>query len=210
MADEKTDVTNAVTTTAPTAGESTTTTTNGTLIPQTEVDRIVGKARQEAREREQRRIADQYGDLDALAQARKELEEKRQAEMSEAERLQAKIIELEKTAQANASAAQAAELKALRLEVGTSKGLPSTLATVLQGEDRAALEAFADSLLQEIAGMGTGKPIPPGLDATKGGADKIKPGHGLTQAQRNAADKAGITYEEMARQKAILDGKQET
>jgi hypothetical protein len=78
-------------------------------------------------------------------------------------------------------------LERLRLTVATSKGLPLELATRLQGEDQAALEADAEAILQYLK-PSSGPGVPP-------------PGR---KQQSAALDMSTMTPDEIRKNKAKL------
>lgn len=140
------------------------------LLTQDEVNRLVGKARQEGRQAAQNELTAKYGNLDELLKLKQEVEAKRAAEMTELEKAQQRLAALEAEREREAQRAKEAELKALRLEVGQQKGLPPTLAQRLSGSTREELEADADLVLSDL--KQAARPIAPNLDATAGGASE--------------------------------------
>lgn len=167
---------------------------------QADVDRLMGRTREEAKRAVMNELATKYGDLDALAKAQKELEEKRQAEMTELEKLQAERQKLLEKLQAQEAAAKAAQLDALRLKVGQEVGLPPALASRLQGSTAEEIKADAEAVLAALPGQ----PAPGAFGstgATDGTNDK---NHGLTASERAVADAAGMSYEAYAKAKQSL------
>jgi len=92
------------------------------------------------------------------------------------------LTELERLKKENAELVNgktASDLAALRLEIALEKGLSPTLASRLQGSDRDALAADADSLSELV---GATKPALPKADPSQG----TKPTGGATAAQQFA------------------------
>lgn len=149
---------------------------SGARFSQADLDRIVKErlaqaerkaqtAAQKAREEAERKAAEEQGEY-------KKLYETLQAKLTEAER---KAHEL--------------ELSQLRRAVADKVGIPAALASRLQGEDEAALEQDAKSLLQSLP-----KPTPPNVNALAGNG-----------AAPNAHPLAGLSDEEIARKAARLN-----
>lgn len=147
---------------------------------QAELDAIIKDRLVQERERQQRKLTEQYGDLNTLQERARKLDEFEAAQMSEADKLRKQIEEIQAQAAAKEREAQEATLAMLRLEVGQTKGLTPTLAKRLSGTTREELEADADVVLAELK---PGKPNAPNLNATAGGADD-KSGTKLTPEQR--------------------------
>lgn len=154
--------------------------TEAPTFTQQQLDAIIKERLAQERERQQRKLTEQYGDLDVLKAARDKLAEIETAQMSEADKLRKQIEEIQAQAAAKEREAQEATLAMLRLEVGQTKGLTPTLAKRLSGTTREELEADADVVLAELK---PGKPNAPNLNATAGGADD-KSGTKLTPEQR--------------------------
>lgn len=167
---------------------------------QAELDAIITKRLTDERERQQRRMLEQYGDLDELVKAREKLAELEAAQMSEADKLRKQLEEKERTLQQREAAAREAELTALRLEIGQVKSLPVNLAKRLVGTTREELEADADAVLAEL--KPAAKPAP-NLNAAVGGGGQ-QATTDLTNEERALCDKHGIPYETYAKNKAKL------
>jgi len=161
------------------------------LFTQDQVNAITGQTRIEEREKAQKRIDTEYGDLATLAAKAKRLDEIEAANLSETEKLKR---ELEQGKQREAAAAQKAvdaERAALRLKVGQLEGLPVVLAERLQGDTEEELIADADRLLAEIGQPA--KPKPPDLNATAGAGGGAGRKPTLTPGQQAAARAAHMT-----------------
>lgn len=172
---------------------------------QDQLDAIIKQRLADERERQQKRLAEQYGNLDELKAARDKLAQLETAQMSEADKLRKQLDDFKAQVAAKEREAQEATLAALRLEVGQVKGLTPTLAKRLSGATREELEADADAVLAELK---PGRPVAPNLNATAGGGDD-KSGHGLTPEERALVDhlrKAdpAMTYESYAAAKSKM------
>lgn len=161
---------------------------------QDDVNRLMGQTREEARRAVMNDLAEKYGDLDELKQAREELEKRRQAEMSEVEKLQAERQKLLDQLSAKEQEAKAATLTALRLKVGQALGLPPTLASRLQGETEEDIQADAEAVMKDL---GRGEPGAFGNTGARDGASD-QSNHGLSATERAAADAVGMSYQDYA------------
>lgn len=155
---------------------------------QADLDRIAAKVRAEVR--------NQYSDYEAT---KAELEQRKAAEMTETQKLQA---ELERIRQSVADAerkAQEAELKSIRMEVASAKGLPATLAGLLQGTTKEEIEAHAAIVLEGAKQIGQ-KPTPPDLDGAAGVGQRGN-GTSFTKEQLETAARLGVSPEKLERYK---------
>jgi len=176
----------------------------GQSFTQDDLNRIAGQARTEGRSSAIRELAEQYGDLDELLKAKQERDQLKELQMSEVEKLTAKVAALEAEKQAEAQRATQAQIAALRLEVGQDKGLPVSVAKLLPGDTREALEAAADELMADL--KLSGKPTPPKLDAAAGAADTPRAPQGLTPEMVATAAKFGIPPEQYLKNLKALRG----
>lgn len=161
---------------------------------QADLDRIAAKVRAEVR--------NQFSDYEAT---KAELEQRKAAEMTEAQKLQAELERMKAAAAEAERKAQEAELKSLRMEVASAKGLPATLAGLLQGTTKEELEAHAAIVLEGAKQIGQ-KPTPPDLDGAAGVGQRGT-NASLTSQEIELAQKMGMTPEQYAKQKARLPGK---
>jgi len=173
---------------------------------QQERDAIIRDRLAQERERQQRKLTEQYGNLYELKARATKYAEGEQAQMSETDKLRKQLEDAQRVAQEREQKAREAELAALRLEVGQLKGLTPALAKRLVGATREELEADADMVLADLK---PSKPTAPNLNATAGGGDD-KSGHGLTPEERAIVDRMrkvdpSLTYEKYAAAKAKLD-----
>ncbi len=95
-------------------------------------------------------------ELERLRAAEAELNSRKAAEMSEAERVQAEKAAAEAAAATAKAEADAATRKALLLEIALDKGLTSAQVNRLQGSTKEELEADADAYLAELGTVGQG------------------------------------------------------
>lgn len=171
------------------------------LFTQDQVNALVGQTRVEERDKHQRRMTTEYGDLDTLVAKAKRLDDIEAANLTETEKLKR---EIEASKQREAEAARKAvdaERAALRLKVGQLKGLPTLLAERLQGDTEDEMAADADRLLAELGQ--TAKPRPPDLNATAGagGGGGRKPT--LTPDQEQALAQAQKVDPKMTRERYL-------
>jgi len=148
---------------------------------------------------ERRRIQNQYGNLEELAAARQELQQRKQAEMSEVEKLQQQIKDMEAKQQQYQQQAEVERLNALRLRVGQELGLPPVLSARLQGADETELKADAEAVKSVLGQTGVTSSVP-NIDATAGGGQRsagksVK----LSPSQQAIADMYGMSYEDYAK-----------
>jgi hypothetical protein len=150
-----------------------------------------------AKTEERRKLQTKYGDLDELAEAKRTLDEKRAAEMSELEKLQKQLADKDAEIVKATKQAETERLNALRLRVGQEVGLPTVLAARLQGADETELKADAETV-KAVMGN-TGQARIPNIDATAGGGQQIAQARvKLTAAQMAIADQYGISHDKYA------------
>jgi hypothetical protein len=176
----------------------------GQAFTQDDLNRIAGKARDEGRDRAMRELTEKYGDFEELLKAKTERDQLQQAQMSELEKLQAKVAALEAEKQAASDRVTKAEADALRLEVGQKKGLPMSVAKLMQGNTRDELEAAADTLVADLK-LGS-KPTAPKMDATAGAADTPRAPSELTPEMRAAAAKFNMKPEQYLKNLKAMRG----
>jgi len=116
------------------------------VFTQDEVNRMVGAARKEARTAFLGKFG--FENEDAVKTALEEAERVRQANMTEAEQLAARVQQLEAEKAAADAAVTAAQLANLRASIARSKGLPEGLVPRVQGDDEEAITADVEELLQ--------------------------------------------------------------
>jgi hypothetical protein len=157
------------------------------------------------RRKERQRIASQYGDLDELKALKQAEEDRKAAEMSEIEKLNAQLADMQTKQQAAEQKAQQAELNALRLRVGHELGVPPVLSARLSGQDEEAIRADANALLEALKTDAPAARIP-NLDATAGMGSITAPTVKLTPGQQAAARAAGLTDEQYAESLKAVEG----
>ncbi len=132
------------------------------------------------------KTAEEKAKEEAEEKAKEEAEEKAkeeaEANMTELEKAQKAAADAEAGREAAEKAKAEAELSSLRTRVGTEKGLPSTLADRLQGEDEESIRADADEMVKTLSetdgnkwpdfgqGKGKGESGAPGIAAFAEGA----------------------------------------
>ncbi|WP_328742899.1 hypothetical protein OG436_29345 [Streptomyces caniferus] len=140
-----------------------------------------------ARKHEQRANgAPDAAELERLRAAEAELNTRKQADMTESQRLQAAADAAQ--AAANAAEAKAAEATAqlLRVQVATEKSLTPAQATWLQGATKEELEASAAKLLADFAPAGSGEGAQGGSAHRSGGARGSDVGGGASSIETGA------------------------
>jgi hypothetical protein len=157
---------------------------------QADVNALAARIRTEARDSTTRQIIEKYGDLDALAAAKKELDDRKAAEMSAAEKLQKELADLKSQREADAQKLKAAELNTLRLKVGQELSLPPVMAERLVGDDEETLKADAQRLLASL--RESGRPVLPDINATEGALSGSNKGFKLTAEQEAIVQKSGV------------------
>jgi hypothetical protein len=155
-------------------------TPTSTTFTQEQLNQIVGSRLAEERQRNERK----YGDLEAL------LKKAKLADDSSV------------TIQQIQDQLETARLDNMRLEVGVSKGLPVSVASVLKGKTREDMEQHADQIRKEL---NLDKRIPPPSGATAGPHTPVTPAtSGLSATEINMAKKFGISPEDYAAAKKLM------
>lgn len=147
---------------------------------------------------ERRRLQAKYGNFDELAAAKRTLDEQRETEMSDLEKLQRQLADKDAEIATANKQAESERLNALRLRVGQEIGLPTVLSARLQGADETELKADAEAVK---AVMGDTSDVRvPNIDATAGGGGQQtgRSSVTLTPAQKKIADDHNISYEKYA------------
>lgn len=147
---------------------------------QADLDRIAAKVRAE--------VKGQYTDYDTV---KAELEQRKAAEMTEAQRLQKEIERFQQVAAEAERKATESALEAIRLRVASDKGLPAELAGLLKGATQEEIEAHAVIVIESAKKIGQ-KPTPPELDGAAGAGQRGQQ-TGLTADEADIARKAGMT-----------------
>lgn len=149
------------------------------MLPQSEVNRIVGDRLKEQNERTRKK----YGDLDKLLEDANNVGKVRE--------------ELKSLMRQN-----------LQYKIGVEKGVPPSLIFALQGDTEDAMTAHAEQILKDIgltASPTKTKREPPPVHATDGTGSTPK-GHGLTEAEIKVAAQFGLPPNEYARLKKLTGG----
>jgi len=116
------------------------------LVPQSQVNKLVGGARQEARAAFLKKHGfESEADFEAAVTKAREIE---QAQMSETERLSAELEALRAEKEAAINAARVAEVTNLRASIARTKGLPEGLVSRVTGDDEESITADVEELLQ--------------------------------------------------------------
>lgn len=131
---------------------------------QEEVDRIIAERLKREREK--------YKDYDAYKKAAEELQKLKEAQMSETEKLQAKLAEYERQLLEKEQEAAEAKVEALKLRVLDEMGLPKAWASRIFGTTEEEIQQDAEEL-KKLLGT-SGKPI-------GGGTNPANPGNNQTQ-----------------------------
>jgi hypothetical protein len=127
---------------------------------QADLDRIAAKVRAE--------VKAQYSDYEPL---KAELEQRKTAELTTAQRLEQEVERLRQAAAEAERKAAEADLKAIRLGVANSKGLPAELAGLLQGTTQEEIEAHALIVIESAKRIGQ-KLEPATLDGAAGAGQR--------------------------------------
>lgn len=146
--------------------------------------------------KEKAEIQRKYSDYDELKAKAAKLDELKQAELTELEKLQQQLADKDAEIMTARQQAETERLNALRLRVGQEVGLPPVLAARLQGADEAALKEDAEAVK---AVLGTQQAHIPNINATAGGGQQHqRTSVKLTPAQKAIADEYGIAYDKYA------------
>lgn len=115
---------------------------------QTEVDRMVGVARREARTA----FLGKFGlsTEDEFRSLLDEAETVRKSQMSDAEKLQAQLGAMQAEKEALEASLKAANLNGMRASIARSKGLPEPLIARVTGEDEESITTDVEDLLQFV------------------------------------------------------------
>lgn len=142
-----------------------------------------------------------YSDYDALQAKATELDQLKQAEETELEKLQRELAEKDAQIETAKQQAETERLNTLRLRVGQELGLPPQLSALLQGTDEEALKAHAQTLIDALPAA-PGARVP-NLDATAGGGQPSTRSMKLTPEQEAALANAQRIDPTMTREKYI-------